>query len=285
MKTKRKYTLVFSISAILIALIVWIIVSNASPMIQEFTIASSALPENFSGYKIAQVSDLHNAEFEAENRKLLALLAGSKADIIVITGDLIDSRRTNLSISLEFVKKATKLAPVYFVTGNHEARIAGYKELEAGLLECGVTVLRNETVRLEVDEQAIQLMGIDDPSFTKTDGRGSMQATIVNNALRQQFASVEGYTILLSHRPELFDVYVSNGVNLIFSGHAHGGQFRIPFVGGLLAPNQGLFPRYDSGLYTKNGTNMLVSRGLGNSLFAFRVNNRPELVVATLIKS
>ena len=92
----------------------------------------------------------------------------------------------------------------------------------------------------------------------------------------------DGYTILLSHRPELFDTYVDSGVDLVFSGHAHGGQFRLPFVGGLVAPNQGLFPEYDAGQFTRENTTMLVSRGVGNSIVPLRINNRPEIVVAQL---
>jgi predicted MPP superfamily phosphohydrolase len=92
----------------------------------------------------------------------------------------------------------------------------------------------------------------------------------------------EDYTVLLSHRPELFDVYVQNGVDLVLSGHAHGGQFRVPFLGGLVAPNQGLFPQYDGGVYKSGKTTMIVSRGIGNSAFPFRINNRPELVIVEL---
>ena len=100
--------------------------------------------------------------------------------------------------------------------------------------------------------------------------------------LRTLMAGEEGYTILLSHRPESFRLYVHCGADLVFSGHAHGGQVRIPFVGGLVAPHQGFFPEYDSGLYREGGTSMLVSRGLGNSIIPLRINNRPEIIVAIL---
>lgn len=90
------------------------------------------------------------------------------------------------------------------------------------------------------------------------------------------------YSILLSHRPELFEVYAKNNIDLILSGHAHGGQFCLPLIGGLLAPNQGLFPKYDSGIYTQENTNMVVSRGIGNRLFPFRFNNCPEVILIEL---
>ena len=92
----------------------------------------------------------------------------------------------------------------------------------------------------------------------------------------------DSYTVLLSHRPELLEAYADSGVDLVFSGHAHGGQFRLPFVGGIVAPNQGLFPEYDSGLYTEKGATMLVSRGIGNGILPIRFNNRPEVILAEL---
>jgi predicted MPP superfamily phosphohydrolase len=90
------------------------------------------------------------------------------------------------------------------------------------------------------------------------------------------------YSILLSHRPELFHIYVDNNIDLVLSGHAHGGQFRIPFIGGIVAPNQGLFPKYDAGLFGEKETNMIVSRGIGNSIIPFRFNNPPEIIIIEL---
>jgi len=173
------------------------------------------------------------------------------------------------------------IAPVYYVTGNHEARISEYGKLKTALEITGVTVLENERTVLEKDGDTITLLGIDDPSFTADYLTGD-SAAVVKNTLDDLVTEGVGYTVLLSHRPELFDVYAESGVNLVFSGHAHGGQIRLPFIGGLAAPNQGLFPKYDAGLFTEGDTNMVVSRGLGNSLFPFRVNNRPEIVVVQL---
>ena len=106
----------------------------------------------------------------------------------------------------------------------------------------------------------------------------AMASTKLKNLIDDE----SGYTILLSHRPELFETYMDGGIDLVFSGHAHGGQFRLPFIGGLVAPNQGMFPKYDAGLYTDGGTSMVVSRGIGNSIIPFRFNNRPEIVLVEL---
>ena len=105
-----------------------------------------------------------------------------------------------------------------------------------------------------------------------------MVSTKLNTLMEQETA----YAILLSHRPELFETYAACGVDLVLSGHAHGGQFRLPFIGGLIAPNQGLFPKYDAGLFTDGNTNMIVSRGIGNSIIPIRFNNRPEIVLLEL---
>ena len=106
----------------------------------------------------------------------------------------------------------------------------------------------------------------------------------MNTKLEELHTEQDRFTILLSHRPELFETYVDHDLDLVLSGHAHGGQFRLPFVGGLVAPNQGFFPEYDAGLYSMNHTNMIVSRGIGNSILPFRFNNRPEVIIIELKK-
>lgn len=252
----------------------WGFLENGALEVNEIPVTSNALPESFRGFRIAHVSDLHNAEFGNENERLLELLQESEPDLIAITGDLIDSRNTDVDIALAFVREAVKIAPCCYVTGNHESRVKEYTILEAGLLEAGVTVLRNGSTTIGREGESICLAGVDDPTFGGTD------------ALKQNLSqmSSEDFTLLLSHRPELFEYYCDYGYDLVLSGHAHGGQFRLPFLGGLIAPHQGWFPKYDAGLYTQGETNMVVSRGLGNSLFPFRLNNPPEVILITLAK-
>lgn len=274
MKQKSKKVCIYVIF-IGIALWLWIIWGNSALMVQEFTIYSSKIPNNFSGYRIAQISDLHNAEFGKNNQKLVALLQSTNPDMIVITGDLVDSNHTNTAVSLAFAKQATQIAPTYYVTGNHEAAISEYTQLKTGLESLGVTVLENQAVWVEKDTDAIACIGLNDPALA-TDAIENTLHTLVDAF------PPESYKILLSHRPEYFDIYTDAGVDLVFSGHAHGGQFRIPYMGGLIAPGQGLFPQYDSGIYTKENTNMVVSRGLGNSIIPLRIHNRPEIVVVEL---
>ena len=242
---------------------------------------SNKIPEAFTGFRIAQVSDLHNAEFGEGNEKLIELLSLSRPDMIVITGDLIDSRHTDIEIALEFARQAIKLAPVYYVSGNHEARVREYEDLKMGLAEAGVIVLEDQKVQITREGESISILGIDDPSFQEDYLFGDA-ASVTSSALSELQNESDGYTVLLAHRPELFETYVDAGVDLVFSGHAHGGQFRLPFIGGLVAPNQGFFPKYDAGLFSEGSTTMIVSRGVGNSIIPIRFNNRPEIILVTL---
>lgn len=219
-----------------------------------------------------------------DNEKLLEKLRACNPDIIVLTGDLVDSYHTDIAVSIAFAQQAAETAPVYSVTGNHESRIRQYNELLKGLQDKGVTTLENASVTLERGGEQITLLGVQDPSF-QTDSLFTDTSAVMDSVLSQMMEDIQGYTILLSHRPELFDTYAENGVDLVLTGHAHGGQFRLPFVGGLIAPGQGFFPEYDAGVFTDNSTSMVVSRGIGNSIFPLRFNNRPEIVVVELSTS
>lgn len=282
MTVKKKKIIVLAVVAtILLALIIWTAWGNTALELNTYTISSDRLPEAFDGYRIAHVSDLHNAEMGKDNDKLLKMLREAEPDIIAITGDIIDSRNTDVEIALNFTRAAMEIAPCYYVTGNHEARVSEYDELKEGLIEQGVAFLDDERIELELSGETIVLLGVSDPSF-QTDYLFGDSETVMQSKLQEIINEEDTYTILLSHRPELFKVYTESKVNLVLSGHAHGGQFRIPFMGGLVAPNQGLFPKYDAGLYTEENTNMIVSRGIGNSILPFRFNNRPEVILIDL---
>ncbi len=279
MKKKTVIAVAAAVSAVLVA--AGLIHSNVIPELNKTTVVCKTLPMQFDGFTVAQVSDLHNTEFGKNHSRTLRLLEDAAPDIIVITGDLIDSRRTDISTALDFVERAAKIAPCYYVTGNHESRIEAYSELEKGLETAGVTVLDGRCAAIEKDGATVTFAGIDDPNF-KAKSEPQKYAEIADAALENMAVSEKDFVILLAHRPELFDVYAKHNVDLVFSGHAHGGQFRVPFVGGLYVPNQGLFPEYDSGVYALGISQMIVSRGLGNSLMPVRINNRPEVVTVEL---
>lgn len=271
MKKSRKKTAACVTGGALLAL--WLVWGNTVLKVDNYTVWDHRIPEAFSGFRIAQVSDLHNDTLGQDNSRLLTALEQAGPDIIVITGDLVDSRRTDLETACAFVRAAAELAPVYYVSGNHESR-QDYPRIREALLEAGAVVLDDEKIKLERGGQALTLIGLSDPDFSS--------AEQLETNLRQLMAGEEGYTILLSHRPELMEQYTDMGAGLVFSGHAHGGQVRLPFIGGVIAPNQGFFPKYDNGLYQSGSTVMLVSRGLGDSIIPLRVNNPRSLVVVEL---
>lgn len=279
---KKKGRVILFIVIFVIAFSVWLWWGNTSIQTTHVNIRSEKIPTELDGFTIVQVSDLHNAEFGNQQDRLLKAVKSASPDIIAVTGDLIDSNHTDVTKAMEFINGAVKIALVYYVTGNHEAWSDQYIELKKQMLMVGVDVLEDENIIIEYAGVTIQLLGLNDLDFITTDGTYERLA-MIDTKLKNILGESNKYTILLSHRPELFDVYVENNIDLILSGHAHGGQVRLPFFGGLVAPNQGFFPKYFEGLYDKKQTKMIVSRGLGNSIIPLRVNNRPELVIVELM--
>lgn len=253
---------------------------NNALTVSRYEISNPKIPSEFSGFRIVQLSDVHNKDFGG---RLSEKVTSLSPDIIVITGDLIDSRRTDVSVAEKLIGELTPIAPVYYITGNHESRIEEYSVLREALEKNGIEILDGKTVEIEKNGGKITLTGIDDATFFGS-GEMSEKVMIFAQKLKELAENREGgFGILLSHRPELIDIYADCGFDLAFTGHAHGGQIRLPFIGGILTPNQGFFPEYDSGKYDKNGTSMIVSRGLGNSLFPFRIGNRPDIVLCELV--
>lgn len=264
-----------------IGIVLWVVWGNLCPGLTRVALTDPELPEDFHGFRIAHLSDLHNTEFGKGNERLLRKLTKADPDVIVITGDILDANRTDTAVALAFAAKAVEIAPCYYVTGNHEGSIDAYEDFKKDLKAVGVTILENEGRVLERGTAKIHLYGIDDPNVCH-DGIWGDPTAVTAQRLENLQIDPESYNILLSHRPDLMDVYAAAEVDLVLSGHVHGGQFRIPFLGGLYAPSQGFFPEYDAGLYRLNNTQMIVSRGLGNSSFPLRLNNRPEILVITL---
>lgn len=278
---KKKKIVRIVVIAFFLALVIWTVWGNTALELNWYTVSSDRVPEAFDGYRIAHVSDLHNTEMGKENEKLLTMLREAAPDMIAITGDLVDCRRTDIEVALQFTAAAMEIAPCYYVTGNHEARISEYDELKERLTKQGVIVLEDASVELELSGEKMVVIGVNDPAFPTDDLYGDSE-TVMKKKLQALSGNIEEFTILLSHRPELFKSYADSNIDLVLSGHAHGGQFRLPFVGGLMVPNQGFFPEYDAGLFTEGMTTMLVSRGIGNSAFPFRFNNRPEVILVEL---
>lgn len=245
----------------------WVYWGNTTPVVTTHTIQLEDVPSELSGLKIIQLSDLHDAEFGEGQVDLIEKVTDRAPDLIFITGDVIDSNRYDLPQSLALIEGLLDVAPIYYVTGNHEIATKESSYIKEQLSKMGVTVLSNEAVQYAQGGASIEIFGIEDP----------LDGVSVFSALNEN--PREGNVRLtLSHRPEVFENYVAAGEQLVFTGHAHGGQIRIWGLGGVIAPGQGFLPAYTSGVYQKNDTQMVVSRGLGNSIFPLRVGNRPEIV-------
>lgn len=225
-KIKNRTTIILVMLLISI-MVSWVIWGNLSVETTKLTVTSKDLPEAFDNFSIAHISDLHNAEYGKNNEKLIDILKAENPNIIAITGDLIDSNHTNIEVALSFAQQAVKIAPCYFVTGNHEAWVGSqYEELRTSLENAGVTVLQDEAIELNYGDECIQLIGLNDPDFSERES--FLSESILETKLSQVNIS-NGFTILLSHRPEHFNVYQNKNIDLVLSGHAHGGQFRLPF--------------------------------------------------------
>ncbi|MBQ6019828.1 MAG: metallophosphoesterase [Clostridia bacterium] len=251
----------------------------------EHTAADASVPAAFDGFTIVQISDLHDESFGENNETLLRLLSEAKPDLIAITGDIADGNRMALEHALALIPEIVKVAPCYFAAGNHESGIGedNYRLLEQTMNDAGVTILSDEYIYLSRGDGRIVLAGLQDPYFVSEHRVfGKKGYGVIREKLESLALPRDEYTVLLSHRPEVFELYVEYGVDLALTGHAHGGQIRLPLLGGLIAPHQGLFPKYDAGMYEKDGTQMYVNRGLGNSRLPLRINDRPEIAVIRL---
>ncbi|MFO8068710.1 MAG: metallophosphoesterase, partial [Alkalibacterium sp.] len=278
---KLKTKLFLSIFSLLV-IGVYLYWGNNAIETTQYSYSSDEIPQSFDGYTIVQVSDLHNKEFD---EKLTTKIEAENPDIIVITGDLIDRNRTDLTVAQDFLEEASDIAPLYFVSGNHEVASNKYPELQEILDEEGVINLDNTSHTLTENNEQINLLGLADPLtmlLEEIEEEGSDERVLQKEMTDLMNESPADFNLLLSHRAELLDIYEESGVDLVFTGHAHGGQIRLPIIGGLYSPGQGLLPGYTIGEYTEGNTTMIVSRGLGNSIFPLRVFNRPELVVMTL---
>lgn len=245
--------------------------------VEHIAVKIKDLPNDLKGLKIAHISDVHIPQNASSIPQLIEKVKGQNPDIIVLTGDIIDKRsKLNEKELKNLCKGLSAIANTYAVRGNHEDWSGHLEEWKSILRENHIKIIENKFETYQRGNASLALMGLEDGERYSPDIFKGIES--LNNMPK----------ILLAHHPELFYTYVSDSYNItpdvIFSGHAHGGQFRIPIINkGILSPDQGLFPTFTSGIYTSdNGKQMIVSRGLGNSIFPIRMNNRPHLPIITL---
>ncbi|MFR1316427.1 MAG: metallophosphoesterase [Clostridium perfringens] len=232
---------------------------------------------------VVHLSDLHGKEFGKNNEKLKRLILKEKPDLVVATGDMIDSSLKNMEGAIDFLSDLSKSVKVVYISGNNEQRCKKAEYIFESLRSKGVIVLRNEIITLSLNGVKVNILGM----FEKPKGDLHSSIKKINGSyayedshkLFKRLESLEGLKIVLSHYPEIFEAeYSKYNFHIMFSGHAHGGQFRIPIVKrGLIAPGQGIFPKYTEGIHG-NKNKLIISRGLGNSTKITRLFNRPEIV-------
>lgn len=248
-----------------------------NPLVQNYAIEVSTyhvnnhkIPLAFDGYRIVMISDLHNARFGKQQQRLIDHIKRQKPNLIVFTGDQIDRRRYDIQPVLELVQGIHAIAPLYFITGNHERKSRYHEESTQILIHAGMTFLDQKSIPIYIQNEYIYLTGIGEYASSNQEVFKSLKAP------------QSSFQILLCHYPHLLDTYVHHGFDLVLSGHAHGGQWRMGRKQGWFAPDQGLLPKYTKGLFEKEKTTMVVSAGLGNSMFPLRLNNYPNLVTIVL---
>ena len=263
------------VAAVIFLLAVLILILIAADYSLETNIYAIKSPKITSTVRLALISDLHSCKYGENQQELIAAVKAANPDVVLFSGDIADD---TMSPENGFIaaKSLASDYPCFYVSGNHELRRSDAEAVIETFSQCGLTVLRGDRVVFDVDGQSINICGIDDPQV------GHLYYGQLKRALDDCDNSL--FTLLVAHRPELIDKYAQYSPDLVLSGHAHGGHWRLPSLGGLIAPGQGLFPKYTSGVYEYDGSKLLVSRGLSKeNIIVPRFFNPPELVIIDLI--
>ena len=282
MKKLLKIVLViFLILSVICAMDIWI--SYNVLTVSNFTVTSDKI---ISSFRIVLISDLHDHLFGSDNEKLAEKIREQSPDIIILDGDMINADSENDDVAVELVYSLKEIAPVYYSYGNHEYGYieAGNDSLQKDLEAAGTVVLNNRNVDIEVNGNSIRLGGLYEYGFET-----GMQSEKENERVRsylEEYVDTERYLIMCAHRPDSFYPWNTAdnwGIDLVLSGHLHGGQVIIPGVGGLYSQLEEFFPTYDYGQYKLGDSDMIITRGLGsNPKILPRFNNPPEIVVVNI---
>ena len=276
----------------IVCLAIVIIISyfeNRKLTLTQYDINDTRIPAAFDGFRIVHLSDLHNAEYGERTCELLEMVKKSKPDVILVTGDMIIGKPNNdVCVALDFVNALCDIAPVYYSMGNHELRVNLYEDVYGDMwkrfkeyISPRVHLLFDEKTCIFRECEKINLYGLNmNPELYKRIIKTPMPDTYLDSLFG--VCDNDEYNIFMAHNPDYFKEYAKWGANITFSGHVHGGMIRIPLLGGALSPMIHFFPKYDKGLFTEGKQYMILSGGLGNHTFKFRVNNLPEVVVVTL---
>ena len=287
LKKRIVFCVLMFVNVVISAMFISYIISLFKIDVSKYEVASSKVPKAFDGFKILQLSDLHNRRFNKNNKKIVKIIEKQKPDIIVMTGDMVSSNSTGFSNFFSLVEELDGKYPIYYIFGNHEQRLSVEKQaiIIGKLREYGVKVLNNQHEFITKNDENIEIFGLKQEliyytNYLKSKKTYSYETKDMENAIRK--ADSKKFNILLAHNPLYFETYEKWGADLVFSGHVHGGIIQIPFIGGFLSPERKLFPKYSGGEYEINDSKMIVSRGLGYTKINLRFFNNPEICVVEL---
>jgi predicted MPP superfamily phosphohydrolase len=290
---KKAARTILYLGLIALAISCFLLYSNNAIKISRFTVNIKELPGDCAGLRIVHISDLHGKTFGRQNRRLAGAINRLEPDLILVSGDMIDSHSDDGSAFIDLLGTLAGRYPVYCSLGNHEQIVQGmtasdrYGHFVKRLRDSGAILLDNERAEIDKNGATFGIYGLTAMLYHYSseemaeiwEGAG-LKATFIEDQLGPpQDGEV---TILLAHNPKYFQEYVRWGPDLICAGHIHGGVIRLPLLGGLLSPDLTFFPPYSAGLYYSGETTMHVSRGLGNSVIPFRILNRPDLSLIEL---
>ena len=308
---QKKIINILKLLIILLAiLIIFNIILNKNIFVKEYKIKSNKITEKFNNYKIVQLTDIHSIRNEIQIEKIINKIKEQKPNLICVTGDLIDSEYYSLQndlyknkeinqmeeLTVKFMGELNKIANTYYIYGNHEMMLLDDPEnnlFKKELENLGIKILNNKIDVLEVEGEKINLVGIQDPAtlykdekYAYIDGANKDKTRVILNDLFLEIPeeNKNDFTILLSHRPEYFELYDKYNIDLALTGHTHGGIAKFPIIKGIYAHPQGWFPKYSYGLYKTNDLSMIISGGLGDSKLPIRIFNPPEICTITLEK-
>lgn len=271
----RKKNRILGCITLIVILFFWAFYNGL--VVKKYSIISNKLGADES-VRIALITDLHSHVYGNNQTKIVSLIKQQKPDIIALAGDIADD-----VVSIEgtelFLEGLRGFRPIYYVTGNHEFWSNDIKNIKDTIRKYNVTILENNYEQIKVKNSNIIIGGIDDPDVVMYEKPNfDLQREMNNNFI--QLNDKTDFKILLAHRPELIELYKEFSFDLVLSGHSHGGQVRIPFIlNGLLAPNQGWFPKYAGGPYKHGSLTHIVSRGVSYNPRLSRIFNPPEVVI------
>ncbi|MEE1220159.1 MAG: metallophosphoesterase [Ruminococcus sp.] len=277
-KINKKKFIIIAIPVILILLAVLINAIYCENTIEttKYTLTSKKIKTDLS---FVLISDLHNKEFGADNKRLISTIKKQAPDFIAVAGDMVVQENQDISIFKNLLTELKDIAPTYFCYGNHELALRDKIDFKSEINSTGALLLDNEYITFKKNNETFLIGGLSDfPYYEFNAPNFDTPEKHFWESFNEK--SEHQYTILLHHQPEyIADIAKNSNIDLILCGHTHGGIVRLPFIGGLKAPNQSFPPKYDKGQYSLNHTEMIISSGLGNSYNLPRINNCAEICI------